>query len=157
MKKLGLVLLFWGMSVANASAQNVEEVLKGYMDAWAEHSIPKINAFYANDVIWYDLSSDSITKGKEKVSKAITDAFMGYVPNMYWGKTGDTFVSGNTVIYEWTYGGTFDGKWGDIRVNNKEFSIKGISTTTINNRGKIISQKDYYDADSFKRALGIVK
>lgn len=157
MKKLSLVLLFWCMSVASASAHNVEEVLKGYMNAWAEHDISKISSFYANDVIWYDLPSDTTTKGKEKVSKAITNAFLGYVPDMYWVKSGDIFVSGNTVIYEWTYGGTFDGKWGDITVKNKLFSIKGISTTTINNSGKIISQKDYYDADSFKRALGIVK
>jgi ketosteroid isomerase-like protein len=157
MKEIGLVLLFWCMSVANASATNVEEVLKDYMDVWGEHDIPKISAFFANDVIWYDLSSDTTTKGKEKVSKAITDAFMGYVPNMYWFKSGDTFVSGNTVIYEWIYGGTFNGKWGDIIIKNKEFSIKGISTTTINNSGKIVSQKDYYDADSFKQALGVVK
>jgi len=157
MRKLSLALLFLCMSVANASAQNVEEVLKGYMNAWGAHDIPKISSFYANDVIWYDLSSDMTTKGKEKVSKAIADAFMGYVPNMYWLKNGDTFVSRNTVIYEWTYGGTFDGKWGDVRIRNKTFSIKGISTTTINNSGKIISQKDYYDADSFKRALGVVK
>ncbi|VAW61924.1 hypothetical protein MNBD_GAMMA09-1272, partial [hydrothermal vent metagenome] len=76
MKKQVLVLLFLGMSVANAYAQNVEEVLKGYMKAWGEHDIPKISSFYDNDVIWYDLSSDATTKGKEKVSKAITDAFM---------------------------------------------------------------------------------
>ncbi len=157
MKKLVLALLFFGMSMTSAYANNVEKVLKGYMNAWSEHDIPKISSFYANDVIWYDLPSDTTTKGKEKVSKAITDAFMGYVPNMFWVKSGDTFVSGNTVTYEWTYGGTFNGKWGDITVNNKDFSIKGISTTTINNNGKIISQKDYYDADSFKRALGIIK
>ncbi len=154
---LGLVLLFWCVSIASASAQNVEEVLKHYMDAWGEHSISKIDSFFADDVIWYDLSSDTTTKGKEKVSKAITDAFMGYVPNMYWVKSGDVFVSGNTVIYEWTYGGTFNGKWGDNDIEGKDFAIKGISTTTINNRGKIISQKDYYDVDSFKRALGIIK
>jgi len=157
MKKQVLVLLVLSLSVASAYAQNIEEVLKGYMNAWNEHNIPKISSFYTNDVIWYDLSTDTTTKGKEKVSKALTDAFMGYVPNMYWVKSGDTFVSGNTVIYEWIYGGTFDGKWGDLAVKNKEFSIKGISTTTINDNGKIISQKDYYDTDSFKRALGVVK
>lgn len=157
MKKQLLVLLLWGMSVTIASAQNVEEVLTGYMSAWSEHDIPKISSFYADDVIWYDLSSDTTTQGKEKVSQSITDAFMGYVPNMYWVKSGDTFISGNTAIYEWTYGGTFNGVWGDETVSNKEFSIKGISTTTINNHGEIIAQKDYFDADSFKRALGIVK
>ena len=157
MKKLSLILLFFCMSMANVSAQNIEDVLKNYMDAWGEHNIKKISSFYANNVVWYDLSSDTAIKGKEKVSNAITDAFMGYVPNMYWVKNGDSFVSGNTVIYEWTYGGTFDGKWGDKTVKNRDFSIKGISTTTINKSGEIISQKDYYDADSFKRALGVVK
>ena len=144
------------MSVANVSAANVEEILKGYMNAWNEHDIPKIHAFYAKDVVWYDLSSDMTTKGKEKVSKAITDAFMGYVPNMYWVKSGDAYISGNTIVYEWTYGGTFNGAWGDVTIKDKNFSIKGISTTTINNNGKIVSQKDYYDLDSFKRALGIL-
>ena len=30
---------------------------------------------------------------------------------MYWVKSGDIFVSGNTVVYEWIYGGTFNGYW----------------------------------------------
>ena len=157
MKRHILVFFLWCIAAVSASAQNVEEVLKGYMDAWKEHNISKISSFYANDVIWYDLPSNTIIKGKEKVSKAITDTFMGYVPNMYWVKSGDFFVSGNTVIYEWIYGGTFNGNWGGSTVQSKDFSIKGISTTTINKSGKIISQKDYYDADSFKRALGVIR
>jgi len=84
-------------------------------------------------------------------------AFMGYVPDMYWVKSGDTFISGNTVTYEWTYGGTFNGSWGDVKIEDKKFSIKGLSTTTINDEGKIIAQKDYYDLDSFKQALGVIK
>jgi len=157
MKKLGLVLLFWCMTVANASAQNVDEVVDDYMTAWSEHNIPKIDSFYAKNVIWYDLPSDRTTQGHSKVTKAITDAFMAYVPDMYWVKSGDTFSSGNTVAYEWIYGGTFNGSWGDIKIEHKKFSIKGFSTTTINDEGKIIAQKDYYDLDSFKRALGIAK
>ena len=157
MKKQGLILLFWCMTVASASAHDVEEVLKNYMSAWDEHNIPKIGSFYAKDVIWYDLPSNSTTRGQSKVTTAVTDAFMGYVPDMYWVKSGDTFISGNTVTYEWTYGGTFNGSWGDVKIEDKKFSIKGLSTTTINDEGKIIAQKDYYDLDSFKRALGVIK
>jgi hypothetical protein len=149
--------MLWSASAISASTQNVEEVLNDYMAAWAEHNVPKISSFFSNDVIWYDLSSNTTTEGKEKVSKAITDTFMGYVPNMFWVKSGDTFVSGNTIIYEWTYGGTFNGRWGEENVMNRNFSIKGISTTTINNSGEIIAQKDYYDVDTFKRALGVIK
>lgn len=144
-------------STLQASEKNVEKVLQEYMQAWQERSVKKIGAYFANNVVWYDLPSDSTTKGKSKVTKAITDAFMGYVPDMYWVKSGDIFVSGNTVTYEWSYGGTFNGRWGNVEIKDKKFSIKGVSTTTINEEGKIIFQKDYYDIHGFKKQLGLIK
>ncbi len=156
-KKITTLTLLGCLSFAHASKTKVEQVLDGYMHAWAEHNITKIDSFYAQDVIWYDLPSDSTTKGKTKVTKAITAAFMGYVPDMFWVKSGDTFVSDDTVTYEWTYGGTFNGAWGDAKIVDKKFSIKGISTTTINKKGEIISQKDYYDMLRFQKQLGLIK
>ena len=149
------VLALLGTSLLQANSK-VEELLERYMQAWAEHNITKIDTFYAQDVAWYDLPSDSTTKGKKEMSKAITDAFMGYVPDMYWQKNGDVFVSGNTITYEWIYGGTFDGKWGDVVLKDKKFSIKGMSTTTINDAGKITFQKDYYDLYGFQKQLGVI-
>jgi len=154
-KQLLTLALFSTFSIAYAQTK-VEKILDNYMKAWEEHNITKIDTFYAEDVAWYDLPSDSTTKGKKKMSKAITDAFMGYVPNMYWAKSGDVFVSNNTITYEWVYGGTFDGKWGDVDVKKKKFSIKGISTTTFNDEGKIIFQKDYYDMYGFQKQLGLI-
>lgn len=145
------------LSTSQASETHVEEALHGYMNAWQTHSIEKIGSYFADNVVWYDLPSDSTTQGKAKVTRAITDAFMGHAPNMYWVKNGDIFVSGNTVTYEWIYGGTFNGSWGDIEIKNKKFSIKGISTTTINKKGKIILQKDYYDMYGFQKQLGLIK
>jgi len=156
-EKIAIAALFACMGLVHASESKVETILASYMQAWQEHNITKIDSFYAPNVIWYDLPSDTTTKGSTNVSKAITDAFMGYVPDMFWVKSGDTFVSGNTVTYEWTYGGTFNGKWGEITVKDKKFAIKGISTTTVNEKGKIISQKDYYDLYGFEKQLGVIK
>lgn len=158
--QLKCVLLIWViyaffLPTAFASEERVETVLQSYLQAWQDHDIEKIGAHFASDVIWYDLPSDSSTAGKSAVTQAITTAFMGYVPDMFWVKSGDTFVSGNSVIYEWTYGGTFDGSWGDKMITEKSFSIKGISTTTINDAGKIVSQKDYYDLYGFQQQLGL--
>ena len=158
MKKITIAILVIGTFISlNANEIKVSNVLNNYLAAWNEHNIKKIDSFYANNITWYDLGYDYTTKGKKKVSKAITDAFLGYVPDMYWAKNGDVFISGNTIVYEWVYGGTFNGKWGDISVVNKKFEIKGISTTTINKNGKIISQKDYYNAYDFQKQLGMIK
>ncbi len=155
MKRILLLLMFGLLSLSQAGESKVEQVLNNYMKAWAEHNVTKIDSYYDANVIWYDLPSDTTTKGKKEVTKAITDAFMAYVPDMYWVKTGDTFVSINTITYEWTYGGTFNGLWGDKKISNKKFSIKGISTTTIDEKGKIIAQKDYYDLFGFMKQLGL--
>ncbi len=151
MKKLFLTIVGLGLLVnLHATQIKVSEVLNNYMAAWNEHSLTKIEAFYAEDVIWYDLTYDATTRGKKKVSKAITDAFLGSVPDMYWVKSGDVFISGNTIIYEWVYGGTFSGEFDGVTIKNKKFEIKGVSTTTINSAGKIIKHKDYYDLLNFK-------
>ena len=155
MKRILLLLMFGLLSLSQAGESKVEQVLNNYMKAWAEHNVTKIDSYYDANVIWYDLPSDTTTKGKKEVTKAITDAFMAYVPDMYWVKTGDVFVSANTITYEWTYGGIFTGLWGEKKVRNKKFSIKGISTTTINDKGKIIAQKDYYDLFGFMKQLGL--
>jgi predicted ester cyclase len=158
MKKIVIVIWIIGTLVSlDANEYKVSKVLDDYLIAWNEHNIKKIDSFYASNVKWYDLGYDHTTEGKKKVSKAITNAFLGSVPDMYWAKNGDVFISGNTIVYEWVYGGTFNGKWGDISVANKKFEIKGISTTTINKNGKIISQKDYYDSYTFQKQLGVIK
>ena len=158
MKKIIVYFLILGSLISlNAKEAKVSQVLNQYILAWNEHDIKKISSFYADDVIWYDLGYDYTVKGKKTVSKAITDAFLGSVPDMYWGISGDIFISGNTIVYEWIYGGTFNGKWGDSIVKNKKFEIKGISTTSINNAGKIISTKDYYDVYGFQKQLGLIK
>ncbi len=144
-------------TTSTSETYKIEKILQDYMEAWEEHNVLKISSFFAEEVQWYDLPSDRTIKGKSIVAKAITDAFMGYVPDMYWVKSGDTFISGNTITYEWTYGGTFNGSWGDILIKNKFFSIKGLSTTAINKEGKIISQKDYYDLYGFQKQLGIIE
>ena len=159
MKKVNLffILLINTVGVTQAKELKVGDILASYMQAWAGHNKEKIISHYADDVIWYNLSTDNTLKGKTIVGQKITEIFMSYVSNMYWVKNGDVFINQNTIIYEWLYGGTFNGKWGEIEIVGKPFKLKGISTTTINKDGLIIAQKDYYDLESFKRELGLIK
>ena len=77
MKKFALGIIFaLFTSSANANSK-AYEVLNGYINAWNSHDKMKIASFYAPNVTWYDLTSDSEVVGKKNGSKAITDYFMG--------------------------------------------------------------------------------
>ena len=72
MKKISpliVVILFSLISNTVSAASQVEKVLDAYMSAWNKHDIEKIGSFYARDVIWYDLTSDTKIQGKSKVFK----------------------------------------------------------------------------------------
>lgn len=128
-------MIILSILVVNLFAQDINAILDKYMEAWNEHDRKKIETFYTHNVQWYDSVYDQTIKGKKAVGKAITDAFLNNVKDMYWVKSGDVFISDDTVTYQWIYGGKADGN---------VFEVKGISTTTFVN-GKIVAQKDYYN------------
>ncbi len=99
---------------------------------------------------------DYTTRGKKDVSEAIIAAFLGSVDGMYWVRNDAVLISKNTLVYEWVYGGVFNGKWEGTTIQNKKFEIKGVSITTVNQDGKIISQKDYYNLLDLKKQLGLL-
>ena len=70
MKKFGLGIIFALLtSSANANSK-ADEVLNGYINAWNSHDKMKIASFYAPNVTWYDLTSDSEVIGKKKCIKS---------------------------------------------------------------------------------------
>ena len=140
---------------SSLNEKKVSELLETYLDAWKTRDINKIGKLYAENVSVYDLPTDSTTKGKKAVLKFEQEAWLASAPDMVWIKTSPTLITGNTVAYEWVYSGTYSGDWWGIKVDKKPFSIKGISTTTFNHKGKIIFQKDFYDLKSFETQLGV--
>ena len=133
----------------------VNEFLSAYLNAWKTRDIQEVGKLYAENVSVYDLPSDSTIKGKQAVLEFEQEAWLASVPDMVWVKTGPAYITGNTAAYEWVYAGTFTGDWWDAKVDKKSFSIKGISTTTFNDKGKIIVQKDFYDIKSLEMQLGV--
>ncbi len=159
-KKILPIIILMGFVSGTAFAENSDEpkiltVLNSYFDAWKTRDINEIGKMYADEVSVYDLPSDYTTKGKDNVLKYEQEVWLASAPDMVWVRTSPPLVSGNSVTYEWIYAGTYSGMWGKQNIIAKPFSVKGISTTTINDAGKIIWQKDFYDLNSFESQLGI--
>ncbi|HFC93299.1 MAG TPA: hypothetical protein ENJ51_10870 [Leucothrix mucor] len=140
---------------ASLNESKVNELIDSYLDAWKTRDIAEIGKLYAKNISVYDLPTDSTIKGKEAVLKFEQEAWLASAPDMVWIRTSPAFITGNTVAYEWVYSGTYTGDWWGTKITNKPFSVKGISTTTFNDDGKIILQKDFYDLKSFEKQLGV--
>lgn len=140
---------------ASLNESSVRELLDSYLNAWKTRDIREIGKLYAENVSVYDLPTDATTKGKKAVLRFEQEAWLASAPDMAWVRTSPAIITGNTVAYEWLYSGTYSGDWWGTKVNMKPFSVKGISTTTFNDEGKIIIQKDFYDIKSFETQLGV--
>jgi steroid delta-isomerase-like uncharacterized protein len=140
---------------ASLNESNVRTLLDTYLTAWETRDIREIGKRYAENVSVYDLPTDATTRGKKAVLRFEQEAWLASAPDMVWVRTSPAIITGNTAAYEWLYSGTYSGDWWGTRVDKKPFSVKGISTTTFNNEGKIIIQKDFYDIKSFEAQLGV--
>lgn len=140
---------------ASLNESSVREALDSYLNAWKTRNIREIGKLYAENVSVYDLPTDATIKGKKAVLRFEQEAWLASAPDMAWVRTSSAIITGNTVAYEWLYSGTYSGDWWGTKLNKKPFSVKGISTTTFNDEGKIIIQKDFYDIKSFETQLGV--
>ncbi|HIP26129.1 MAG TPA: nuclear transport factor 2 family protein [Flavobacteriaceae bacterium] len=152
MKKIYFLFIVLSMCVG---ASEVRSNLNLYVDAWNKHDEKRIRDTFSENVKWYDLCYDYTTEGKDNVSKEIIKAFLGSVKDMHWLPKGDVFELDNTIIFEWVYGGTYNGLFDEKKISNKKFEIKGLSVIIFNKNGKIDIQKDYYNLDDLKNKLGI--
>lgn len=159
MKQMILILLTLtqvaSVNAADLSKKQVLTNLNSYFDAWRTRKIELIKPLYHPAVKVYDLPSNTTTEGRDKVSQFMEQNWILAVPNFIWVKSGKALVSRNTVTYEWVYSGNFTGSWGDKKIKNKKFKLRGISTTTFDKDGKITLQKDFYDLKTFETQLGV--
>lgn len=143
----------WG---AAAAAQDALSVVDGYMAAWNAHDAAAAAAFLAEGVVYYDASVGTPVEGRDAAKAQVIDAFLGAVPDAVWTREGEPVVSGGSVAFEWTFGGTNTGDWADgTRATGKSFSFRGMSLFRVED-GRIVRQSDYYDAAGFYKQLGLM-
>ena len=141
---------------SGAWAQDALSVVDGYMAAWNAHDSAAAADFFADGVVYYDASVGTPVEGKDAAKTQVVDAFLNAAPDAVWTREGDALVSGDSVAFEWTFGGTNTGNWADgTNATGKSFSFHGMSFFHVED-GKITRQSDYYDALGFYKQLGLM-
>jgi steroid delta-isomerase-like uncharacterized protein len=154
------------MSVRDVHGQNGQSgkgsdpiaVVDAYMAAWNSHDSSRVEAFFADDVVYFDTTVGTPQRGHDAVRRNVVEVFMKAAPNLTWSRDSkEPIVGPEGIAFEWSFKGTNTGAWdAKTPATNKAFEFKGVSFVRIKN-GSIVYQGDYYDALAFQKQLGWIK
>jgi steroid delta-isomerase-like uncharacterized protein len=141
---------------ADEARQASREIMRSYLEAWNAHDPGAVRKHFAEDVRYYDASTDKVQEGREEAMKNIVKSFLNAAPDCVWERKGEPVLAEDAFAFEWTFRGTNTGDWADgTKATGRPFEFRGLSIFRIAD-GKIAYQGDYYDALGFYRQLGLM-
>jgi len=117
--------------------------------AWNAHDADRVTSLYTDDVIYEDVAFGLIARGHAEMRKMAADFFTS-VPDLKLEVVSNQ-SSGNRGSVEWVFSGTDAG----LYKTGKKFSVRGVSVYELRD-GKFSSNRDYYDAASIMREVGVL-
>jgi steroid delta-isomerase-like uncharacterized protein len=117
--------------------------------AWNAHDADRVASLYTDDVIYEDVAFGLIAHGHAEMRKMAADFFTD-VPDLKLEVVSKQ-SSGNRGSVEWVFSGTDAG----LYKTGKKFSVRGVSVYELRD-GKFSSNRDYYDAASIMREVGVL-
>lgn len=160
--------LFLFLSVLNlhfVSAQSIEKVsvkdALSYMNAYSDWNIDKMKEFYSDSIHFHDptaveaFRNNYNVKGKEKVVALLKGIFSGSTPKHISFKVKEHFTSGSFIIINSTFTLIVPTSWFGKQADGKIFVSVPAVTVLRFSKGKIISHKDYFDYDSYKKQIAL--
>jgi hypothetical protein len=109
-----------------------------FIAAFNTHEVAPMLALTAPNIKWEDVSGHLEFNEAEGVKNMIELTLMA-IPDCKFAHHGG-MVSGNHYVVEWTMSGTFVGT---------EFACRGASVGELDDNGKILHNRDYWDSRSF--------
>lgn len=117
------------------------ETIEAFIAAWDEYDLEKIYSFMAEDIEWSDIPLSTVN-GIAQV-RAKMDGFPGVEACGF--ETHHIAANGNTVLTERT-------DW--FQMKGRKRSIRVMGTFELNDDGKIVRWRDYFDSAEFVREFG---
>lgn len=117
------------------------ETIEAFIAAWGEFDLEKIYSFMAEDIEWTDIPLSTV-KGIDQV-RAKMDGFPGVEACGF--ENHFIAANGNVVLTERT-------DW--FQMKGKKRTIRVMGTFELNDDGKIVKWRDYFDSAEFGREFG---
>ena len=136
------------LGAANSRDKSADLVQKQFA-AWNAHDADRLVSFYTDDVVYEDVAFGLKAHGHAELRKMAAD-FFASIPDLKLEVVSHAAM-GNRGSVEWVFSGTDVG----LYKTGKKFSVRGASVYELRG-GKFSSNRDYYDAASIMRQVGIL-
>ena len=129
------------------------EWVDGYLDAWNSHDGGQVATFMAEDVVYDDLASGLVHRGRDAVKAYIeqTHAFS----SDYRFITVSTRTEGSRYAIEWEMLGTNTGAAGGFPATGKPYRIRGASIGELDADCRIGANRDYWNLAAYLMEVGL--
>lgn len=126
-----------------------------YLDAWNSHDGGRVAAFMTEDVVYDDLASGLVHRGRNAVHGYVTQT--AAFSSDYRFVTVSTQMDGSRYAIEWEMLGTNTGAAGGFPATGKSYRIRGASIGELDADGKITANRDYWNLAAYLIEVGLLQ
>lgn len=131
------------------------EWVADYLAAWNSYDGHRVAAFMADDVIYEDLSSGDVHRGRDAV-RAYVEATAAFSSDYRFVTVGAQ-ADGKRYAIEWEMLGSNTGAAGGFPATGKPYRIRGASIGELDDGGRIVANRDYWNLAAYLVEVGLLE
>jgi steroid delta-isomerase-like uncharacterized protein len=148
------VLAFLPARAADTAA--LERLLDEWGGAWTSGNVNRLLPLFTADVVYEDVTFGAVNKGQEALRKFAADSFDAFPGSVFDVKSRFVSPDGKRGAVEWVWRGRQAKDVPGLPATNKDFELRGASVMEFRD-GKISRNSDYWDLETYRRRVGLIK
>ncbi|PWT84445.1 MAG: hypothetical protein C5B57_04830 [Blastocatellia bacterium] len=125
-----------------------------YLGAWNEHDSAAVARHMADDAIYEDVALGRILHGPSEIASFVEEATRSSSDFRF--EVVSLFTVGNQYANEWIMVGTNDRELRGVPATGRSFRVRGASIGRLDQTGRIIENRDYYNLAELLTQLGML-
>lgn len=152
-----MVVLLAGFSPARAAdVAALERLLDEWGAAWTAADPNRLLPIFTDDVVYEDVTFGAVNKGQDALRKFATDFFDAFPGNVFEVKSRFVSSDGKWGSVEWLWRGRQTKDLPGLPATNTAFELRGASVMEFRD-GKISRNSDYWDLETLRKRVGLIK
>ena len=124
-----------------------------YLDAWNAHDPAAVARCMADDAIYEDVALGRVLHGPSEIASFVDEATRA--SSNFRFEQVSLFTVGRDYATEWIMTGTNDREVPGVPATGRSFRVRGASVGKLDQRGRIVENRDYYNLADMFAQLGI--